>query len=50
MEIKRNQVYEADCMEVLRSLPDAGADLVIADPPYFRMKGGFDFVFRTESE
>ena len=50
MEIKRNHVYEADCMEVLRSLPDAGADLVIADPPYFRMKGGFDFVFQTESE
>lgn len=50
MEIKRNRVYEADCMEILRSLPDAGIDLVIADPPYFRMKGGFDFVFRTESE
>ncbi len=29
MEIKRNQVYEADCVEILQSLPSMSADLVI---------------------
>lgn len=50
MEIKRNHIYEIDCMEVLKRIPDASIDLVIADPPYFRMKGEFDFVFQTVLE
>lgn len=50
MEIERNQIYEGDCMEILKELPDAGVDLVIADPPYYRMKGGFDFVFQSVQE
>ena len=50
MEIKRNQIYETDCMEVLINLPDTSVDLIIADPPYFRMKGEFDFIFHTVSE
>ncbi len=29
-----NAVHEGDCIELLRSLPDACAQLVIADPPY----------------
>jgi DNA modification methylase len=29
-----NVIYEGDCVELLRSLPDACAQLVIADPPY----------------
>jgi len=28
-------LYNADCMEVLRSLPDRAFDLAITDPPYF---------------
>lgn len=50
MEIKRNQVYESDCMEILTALPDESVDLVIADPPYYRMKGSFDFVFQSVEE
>lgn len=46
----KNRVYHADCTEVLRELPDRSVDLVIADPPYYRMKGEFDFVFQTVSE
>ena len=48
--MEKNRVYHADCMEVLRELPDRSVDLVIADPPYYRMKGEFDFVFQTVSE
>ncbi len=29
-----NVIYEGDCIKLLRSLPDACAQLVIADPPY----------------
>jgi len=29
-----NEVHEGDCVELLRSLPDRCAQLVIADPPY----------------
>ena len=45
--MERNRIYCADCVEVLRGLPDRSVDLVIADPPYYRMKGGFDFVFQS---
>ena len=48
--LERNCVYPADCLEVLRGLPDRSVDLVIADPPYYRMKGDFDFVFQTISD
>lgn len=43
-EIIGNQtLYLGDCMDIL---PTFGAvDLVIADPPYFEIKGGFDFMW-----
>jgi site-specific DNA-methyltransferase (adenine-specific) len=35
----RDGIYEADALEFLRDLPDASVDLVVTDPPYFRVKG-----------
>lgn len=35
-----NQVMRGDCIEVLRSLPDACVDMVFADPPYNLQLGG----------
>ena len=49
-QTEKNRLYHADCLEVLRRLPEKSVDLVIADPPYYRMKGDFDFVFQTVSE
>ena len=49
-EAMKNRVQTADCMDILKRLPSESIDLVIADPPYFRMKGEFDFTFRTEEE
>lgn len=46
----KNCIYHADCMEVLRGLPEKSVDLIIADSPYYRMKGDFDFVFQTVPE
>ena len=33
-ENKAGQLYNADCIEVLKSLPDGCVDLVFADPPF----------------
>lgn len=43
-------LYAGDCIVMLCGLPDESVDLIIADPPYYRMCGGFDFVFHSESE
>ncbi|MBE2184158.1 MAG: site-specific DNA-methyltransferase [Anaerolineae bacterium] len=29
-----DHIYQGDCLEILRGLPDASVDLVFADPPY----------------
>jgi site-specific DNA-methyltransferase (adenine-specific) len=34
MDLPINQIVEGDCLEVLKTLPDACVDLVIFDPPY----------------
>lgn len=31
---KFNVAYHADCLEVLRAMPDQCIDLIVADPPY----------------
>lgn len=38
-----NQVYHKDFLD--NRLPDKCANLIIADPPYFEVKGDFDFVW-----
>lgn len=29
-----NKIHNADCMEILKSLPDKSIDCIITDPPY----------------
>lgn len=50
MEI--NKIYNQDCVEGMRSLiPDESVDLVIADPPYFKVIGQkWDYLWRTEAD
>ena len=33
-EQRFNAAYHADCMEILRAMPDKCIDLIVADPPY----------------
>ena len=40
-----NKIYNMDCLEYMRTLPDKCVDLIIADPPYFEVKGKFDFIW-----
>lgn len=42
MENKLNKIINADCLSVLKNLPDRSIDLIITDPPYgvsFKKKG-----------
>ena len=48
--IEKNQIIAADCVDILRCLPSESIDLVIADPPYYHMRGDFDFVFQSVPE
>lgn len=33
------QLYQGDCLELLKSIPDGSVDLVLTDPPFGTMKG-----------
>lgn len=50
LENGQNCVYGTDCMNLLAKLPCESIDLIIADPPYYRMKGSFDFTFHSVKE
>ncbi len=34
MEIQHNQIYNVDCLQFMKQLPDKYFDLIITDPPY----------------
>ena len=40
-----NKVHNIDFLN--NSLPDKCAKLIIADPPYYKVKGDFDFIWKT---
>ena len=40
-----NKIYHDDWMN--NQLPDKSVQLIIADPPYFEVKGSFDFVWKS---
>ncbi len=39
-DLPLNQILRGDCIEMMRSLPDASVDMVFADPPYNLQLGG----------
>ncbi len=43
--MKINKVYNIDFLD--NTLPDKCANLIIADPPYFEVRGKFDFVWNS---
>lgn len=50
-DLPLNRVVTGDCIEVLRSLPDRSVDLVILDPPYWKIVNeGWDFEWRTKAD
>lgn len=46
-----NKTYNIDCLEGMKNLPDECVDLVIADPPYWKVIGEkWDYQWRTEED
>ncbi|TNV14923.1 site-specific DNA-methyltransferase [Buttiauxella sp. B2] len=44
-------LYNADCLHVLPSLPDNSIDLIVTDPPYFKVKpDGWDNQWRGDAD
>lgn len=37
---ERYKLYNGDCLEVMKNIPDKSIDLLITDPPYLHIKGG----------
>ena len=49
MEI--NKIYNMDCIEYMKSMPNESVDLIIADPPYFQiLKNDWDNMWKSEEE
>lgn len=46
-----NRVLHGDCIELMQQVPDESVDLVIADPPYWKVVGEkWDYQWRTEED
>lgn len=43
--MEMNKIYHLNFLD--NTLPDKCANLIIADPPYFEVKGDFDFIWKT---
>ncbi|TEY04404.1 hypothetical protein ELQ15_08400 [Campylobacter sp. US12a] len=45
------EIVNSDIIEYITKIADNSVDLIIADPPYFQIKGEFDFgVFKDKNE
>ncbi|EFI5391806.1 site-specific DNA-methyltransferase, partial [Escherichia coli] len=38
VKISSYELINADCLEFMRSLPENSVDLIVTDPPYFKVK------------
>jgi site-specific DNA-methyltransferase (adenine-specific) len=43
------QLFNDDCLVKLADIPDKSVDAIITDPPYFEIKGDFDFKYKDFS-
>lgn len=35
-----NKIYNEDCYEAIKNIPDKSIDLIVTDPPYEWQRGG----------
>ena len=48
--IELNNVYCEDCLITMSKIQDKSVNLIIADFPYFEVKGEFDFIWKDFNE
>ena len=50
MENMINKVFNEDCLETMKRIDNKSVNLIIADFPYFEVKGDFDFIWKDFNE
>ena len=40
--MKDIQLLNGDCLELMKDIPDKSIDLIVTDPPYEKMGGGYN--------
>lgn len=45
--MKINKIYCEDCLETMARMEPRSINLIIGDPPYFEVKGKFDFIWKS---
>ena len=49
--IELNKIYCENCLDTMAKLPDRSVDLIVADPPYWKVIGEkWDYQWRTEQD
>jgi len=49
--VKTYKIHNGDCLDVLPTLPAASVDLILTDPPFFRVKSeAWDRQWATPAE
>ena len=49
-DVSGSALFQGDCFDIMPLIPDKSVQLIILDPPYFEVKGDFDFVFESETQ
>lgn len=42
--MERNRIYQGDCLELMKQLPDDSVDMILVDPPYQRTQNKWDTI------
>lgn len=51
IELSGVELFNADCLRVLKSMPDDSIDLIVTDPPYFKVKPqGWDNQWKGDAD
>jgi len=50
MKFELNKIYNMDALEFMKQVPDKYFGLIYIDPPYFEVKGDFDFIWSSFDE
>ena len=50
MNDKLNKIHCMDCLEFIKEVPDKYFEVIYIDPPYFEVKGEFDFIWKSFDE
>lgn len=50
-KLKLNNIYNEDCISGMKKIDDESVDLIIADPPYFKViNEKWDYIWKTEDD